>query len=345
MNKQDIVTALVGAKKVPPNSYGAAFAPANIALGKYWGKRDEQLNLPITNSLSISLGDRGTYTEIARTATNCDEIYVNGAAIAKNSEFYLRFIEFLDLFRLPGVYFKIITNSNIPIAAGVASSASGFAAATRALNELFAWNLSESSLSILARLGSGSACRSLWHGFVEWHAGKANDGLDSFAIPLPYIWPTLRVGLLIFTTAAKLISSRRAMAVTVNTSPFYSLWPARVNQTIAAVKAAIIAQDFSKFGTSIENNALEMHALMLTAKPTIIYNIAATLVGMEQVWQARKQGIEVYFTQDAGPNLKLLFLAKDQAALKIIFPNLEIIAPWITTNTNERQVIREQVYG
>ena len=329
MNKQEIVTTLIGKKKRPQKSSGEAFAPSNIALCKYWGKRQEQLILPVTNSLSISLGNKGTYTKIELSSLPKDEVYLNSFVVEPTNRLYIALVEFLDVFRPAGVCFKVTTDSNIPIAAGVASSASGFASVIKALNDLFTWSLPGRSLSILARLGSGSASRSLWHGFVEWNAGEDDEnGLDSFATPLTYLWPQLRIGLLLFSTKPKHISSRVAMVATTSTCPFYSLWPARITAAIADIKAAMQVHDFAKFGTITENNALEMHALMLSTKPPIIYSTADTIWGMEQVWQARKQGIEVYFTQDAGPNLKLLFLEQDQAIIKNIFPMMEVVEPF-----------------
>lgn len=328
MHKQAIVTSIIGEHKVPENQFGEAFAPANIALCKYWGKRTEELNLPVTNSLSISLGNKGTHTRIGINTSNQDEVYLNGTAVTSDNKLYLNLIEFLDLFRPRGMYFKVITNSNIPIGAGVASSASSFAAAVKALNILFAWRLPEQKLSILARLGSGSASRSLWHGFVEWDAGINTDGLDSFAKPLPYLWPELRLGLLLYSSKQKHISSRIAMAATISNCPFYSLWPARVALAIASIKKAIIAHDFANFGQIVETNALEMHALMLATTPPVIYSNADTIAGMKQVWLARKAGIAVYFTQDAGPNLKLLFLQRDEQVIMQLFPGVEVIDPW-----------------
>jgi diphosphomevalonate decarboxylase len=328
MNKQQLVATIIGEKKNPTKQIGEAFAPANIALCKYWGKRNEQLNLPVTNSLSISLGNRGTNTRIEINTSGYDEIILNGKLVTREHKFYSNLISFLNLFRPDGICFKVITDSNIPIAAGVASSASGFAATIKALNDLFAWQLSEQKLSILARLGSGSASRSLWHGFVEWEAGKDTDGLDSFAKPLPYVWPELRIGLLLFSTEQKSISSRQAMAATVNNCPYYSLWPSRVEFAITYMKKAIIERDFVKFGQVLESNALEMHALMLATTPPIMYSNADTIAGMQAVWLARSNGVAVYFTQDAGPNLKLLFLQKDEEVIKKLFPRVELVEPW-----------------
>ena len=328
MNKEEIVTKIIGKNILPKKEFGEGFAPANIALCKYWGKREENINLPITNSLSISLGNRGTYTKILINSIEKDEIYLNEVLIDINSSFYTRLVEFLDFFRPEGIYFKVFTNSNIPVGAGVASSASGFAATIRALNDLFDLNLYEVKLSILARIGSGSASRSLWHGFVEWSAGEDKSGLDSYSTLLPYEWNDLRVGLLIFSNKEKKISSREAMKSTVKTCPFYSLWPTRVSVAIEELKSAINLHDFTKFGNIVEGNALEMHALMLATKPAIIYSNAKTYNGMEKIWQAREDGLEVYFTQDAGPNLKLLFLEKDKEKILDLFSNVDIVSPW-----------------
>lgn len=326
--KQELVDAILtsSAKQPPKQQFGEAFAPANIALCKYWGKRVEELNLPFTNSLSISLGDRGTHTRVE--INDCDEIYLNNKAVGDTDTFYVNIIKFLDLFRPTGMSFKVSTKSNIPIGAGVASSASGFAALVQALNILFGWGLSMQQLSILARLGSGSACRSLWQGFVEWEKGARNDGFDSFAKPLPLTWRQLRLGLLLYSIEQKSVSSRQAMAATVRTCPFYSLWPDRVQTAIHTIKDAINKRDFMKFGQTAETNALEMHAMMLATTPSIIYSNEDTIAGMQQVWQTREQGIAVYFTQDAGPNLKLLFLENEEQTVRQLFPGVEIINPW-----------------
>ena len=328
MNKAQVVQQIIGKAMPPRNAVGSGFAPANIALAKYWGKRSMELNLPVTNSLSISLGDRGSHTQVALHPLAEDVIFLNGEIVAQDSKFSQALIKFLDLFRPDGYSFRIDTHSNIPIAAGVASSASGFAAVTLALNHLFAWDLPLQQLSMLARLGSGSASRSLWPGFVEWHAGVDPNGADSFAEPLPYQWPELRIGLLLFSSQQKPISSRDAMAVSMETSPFYPLWPSCVATAIDQLKTAIVASDFASMAATAESNALAMHALMMTGAPAIIYSTAATIAAQQAIWQARKDGLQVYFTQDAGANLKLLFLAQDAHLLQQLFPSMEIICPW-----------------
>jgi diphosphomevalonate decarboxylase len=304
----------------PKNKSGNAFAPANIALCKYWGKRDVELNLPVTSSLSISLGEKGAHTTISLSDESFDKIKVNGEFISPDTVFAQRLVSFLDLFRpLEKESFFVETNSNIPIGAGLASSACGFAALIQALDALFGWELQKKELSILARLGSGSACRSLWQGFVKWNVGVSADGMDSFAEPLLMKWPELRIELLTLSTEQKSISSREAMNRTVATSPFYKDWPGVVAKDIETIEKALLEKDFSSFGKAVESNAIAMHALMLTASPSILYSKPETIALIKKIWQKRAEGLKVYFTQDAGPNLKLLFLAADAAEIKKSF--------------------------
>lgn len=327
--------------KTPKHSQGVAFAPANVALCKYWGKRHHDLNLPVTNSLSVSLGNYGTHTVIRPWEGHSDSICLNGKELTNvtntnvantnvTKTFVTRLTSFLDLFRHAlhtKTYFRVETESNIPIGSGLASSASGFAAVVLALVELYQWQLERSSLSILARLGSGSACRSLWQGFVEWEMGENILGLDSHGKLLDNTWEDFCVGLFIINPNQKSFSSREAMKITQNTSEFYEMWPKRVAHDLDIIKCAISNRDFTLLGETAESNALSMHALMMTARPSIIYTEPATMQAWNRVFQLRQEGVKLYFTQDAGPNLKLLFLAEDAARISNEFENLLTITP------------------
>lgn len=316
--------------------------------------------MPLTNSLSVSLGNYGALTKISEIEPSSkihqpyDSIWVNNQELTSvhraNSKiqstnlndfiitqaqqsFCTRLVSFLDLFRrTPDIRFRVETEVNIPIAAGLASSACGFAALVKALAELYHWKLEKNQLSILARLGSGSACRSLWHGFVEWEKGERLDGLDSYGVPMDQTFPELRVGLFIVDETEKPISSRLAMKKTKESSPFFSQWPEKVKQDLEAIKMAIQAQDFALLGSSAESNAMAMHALMMTANPPILYMTPETIKGMQAVWRCRAEGLPVYFTQDAGPNLKILFLARDSQIITERFKGLSIIAPFNVIN-------------
>lgn len=312
----------------PRKAQGVAFAPSNIALCKYWGKRCTELNLPITSSLSISLGNKGTSTEITLTE-QAHQIKLNDQSLPQNSLVYQRVANFLNGFQpTPETFFSVTSFNNIPLAAGLASSASGFAALVLALADLFGWTLEASKLSVLARLGSGSASRSLWHGFVKWHAGSRDDGMDSFAEPLEHHWPELRVGLLILNREAKPIGSTEAMQRTVMTAPLYKAWPEQTTNDLNQIKQAIDTKDFVLLGTTAEHNALSMHALMWNTQPPIVYSQPETLAAMQTVWALRASGLPIYFTQDAGANLKLLFLKGMESHLRDNFPTLEIVAPF-----------------
>lgn len=335
ITRQKIARQLIGHNRMPMHENATAYAASNIALCKYWGKRDIELNLPMTDSLSISMNHLGAYSKISLAPEKVDQIFLNGQVMSFNTIFYQRLVEFLDLFRpTADTAFKIQTKTNISVGAGLASSACGFAATIKALDQLFAWNLSAEKLSILARLGSGSACRSIYDGFVLWHAGTTADGLDSFAQPLDYVWDELRVGILLVDGRQKSITSRDAMQATVETCPYYKLWPETLDKAISNTEHALKNKDFWLFGATAESNALAMHALMLSTIPPIIYTQAATLEYMQQIWRARAEGLGIFFTQDAGPNLKLLFLVKDEARVRELFTAIEIVAPFAPVTHN-----------
>lgn len=331
MKKFEVVQKILGSRLYaePKRATAKVFAPTNIALCKYWGKRDQELNLPMTSSLSISLGEKGATTELVVSSHPYDLVYLNHEAIDLTTSFGKRLIQFVDLFRTKMMpRFIVNIESNIPVAAGLASSACGFSALVQVLDHLFGWELSSTELSILARLGSGSASRSIWQGFVEWHVGLKADGMDSFGEPIPDVWPDLCIGLLILSEKEKPLSSRDAMQRTVTTSPFYSDWPLKVSKDLALLKQAISVQDFPLLGRTAESNAMSMHATMLSAWPTIIYMLPETLLAMQKIWQLRHDGLPLYFTQDAGPNLKLLFLKQDAGKVAKEFSGMEILEPF-----------------
>ncbi len=315
----------------PPREYGRAFAPANIALSKYWGKRISALNVPANSSVSISLGHLGARTHISTLkAGDRDEIILNGTRLAPDSDIALRTASFLEEFRRAGYnyFFRLSSETNLPIGAGLASSAAAFAALVLALDDLFAWNLDRRRASILARLGSGSAARSVYTGFVVWHAGTAPDGMDSYAEPLDSDWPELALGLVIVSSRRKHIGSRSGMEHTRSTSPLYAAWVKQAESDFQTICDALRKKDLTKLGETAEANALMMHAAMLAARPPIIYWSPATLRVIQQVHRLRREEqIPIYFTIDAGPNVKLIFEAQQSAAVKRVFPESEIILP------------------
>jgi diphosphomevalonate decarboxylase len=325
--RQTFARCILGDRTLAQVRPAKAFAPANIALVKYWGKRDEHLNLPRTSSLSVSLGTLGTHTALTPIADE-DEIRLDNARIEPADPFAARIRAFLDVFRDPdGPHFRVDTRNTIPTAAGLASSASGFAALTLALNHAAGWDLDARSLSMLARLGSGSACRSLYPGFVEWQAGNRDDGTDSYARPLDVEWPTFRIATLTVSDQPKPVGSRPAMAHTIATSALYQTWPAQADADLQAARIALRTSDFALLGQTAESNALAMHATMIAARPPVLYWLPESVARMQQVWALRRT-LPLYFTMDAGPNLKLLFLAHDEPAVRAHFPDARVIAPF-----------------
>ena len=326
MTAADFLAARLPAR-LEPAALGSAYAPANIALAKYWGKRDRALNLPVNGSLSISLGALGTHTVVC--AAERDSLRLNGVAAAPDSVLHRRTFAFIDLWRRGEAQpLHIDTRNTIPTAAGLASSASGFAALTLALARYWQLDIADSDLSAIARLGSGSAARSLWHGFVKWQRGTRDDGSDSHAAPLASDWQELRIALVEIDGGTKKTASGDGMNHTTATSPLYAAWPATAAADLAAIEAAIHARDFRTLGSVAEANALAMHATMLAARPALCYLQAQTLATLQRLWQARADGLDIYATIDAGPNVKILCRAADEAAVRAAFPQALWVNPF-----------------
>lgn len=328
IQSQFVKKVLLGGKSLQ-KAEGSAFAPSNIALCKYWGKRDAGLNLPINSSLSISLGELGTHTQI-RLRERGDVVCLNGVQQAAESGFVQRIGAFLDLFRpvLGSLFFEVRTQNTIPTAAGLASSASGFAALVLALNDLAGWGIDRKQLSMLARLGSGSASRSVYEGFVQWNAGQQSDGTDSFAERLEIEWPELRVGIVEVSADRKPVGSRDGMNRTVVTSELYKSWPDQARADLFSIRSAIEQFDFALLGKTAERNALAMHATMLSAWPPLLYLQPDSVEQIHKVQRTRADGLEVYLTIDAGPNIKLLFLAESEREVCEAFPGIRVIRPF-----------------
>jgi diphosphomevalonate decarboxylase len=296
-----------------------ARAHANIALIKYWGKRDKILNLPMNSSVSITLDTLHTTTTIEPDDKLIKDIVVlNNQELSSSSIQYQRIVEHLNLIRQPGSPKAIITSkNNFPTGSGLASSSSGFAALTKAAAEAYGLDLDKKELSIIARQGSGSASRSLFGGFVEWSKGKKKDGSDSFAnqlFPASH-WPELSLLVCIVDPKEKKISSRVGMEQTVQTSPFYQGWLDTIEQDLENMRKAIQTKDFELLGKTAEHNCLKMHATMHTTEPSNIYWKPETIKVIQCVQTLRSSGIPCYFTMDAGPQVKVLCLDTHKKAV------------------------------
>lgn len=334
MLKTDIFASLLPTKTPTPLGEVEAFAPSNIALCKYWGKRNRELNLPINDSLSVSLAHLGSRTKLIPIDGDRDQVVLNGKALSADDGFVIKLIQFLDLYRRDeNTCVRVETHNNIPTAAGLASSASGFAALTKAIDQFYGFNLPVDQLSALARMGSGSACRSLYTGFVQWKMGLREDGMDSHGYPVETRWPELRLGLLTLTEAAKAVGSREGMQRTTDSAHLYQSWPAQAAADLVKLQQAISEQDFRVLGETAEHNALAMHATMIASWPPLLYWQPESVASMHKIWQLREQGLPLYFTMDAGPNIKLLFLAEDEKTVTEAFPHVQVVAPFQTSES------------
>ncbi|APT19221.1 mevalonate pyrophosphate decarboxylase [Amylolactobacillus amylotrophicus DSM 20534] len=289
---------------------GKARAHTNIALIKYWGKANNQLKLPQNSSLSMTLDAFYTDTnfQLLEQSTTTESSFSLNNVVQEpaSSRRVFDYIETLqDRYRLPHDKFKIQTTNHVPTSAGLASSSSAFAALAQAFVAAYQLDVDKQELSRLARLGSGSATRSIYGGFVEWQ--KGTDDQDSIAMPIDE-QPTIDLCLLAveINFASKGISSTAGMQQVVNTSPYYGVWRTEAERGVIQMKQAIKANDFTAIGTLAERSALAMHALNFTANPPFTYLEPETIHAIKLVEQLRIQGIECYFTIDAGPNVKIL---------------------------------------
>lgn len=297
-----------------------ARAHSNIALAKYWGKRDAALNIPAVGSISITLDGLHTDTTVTFARDHVrDELWLNGSLQTADNPGMRRASIVLDLVRERAgtdVRATIHSVNNFPTGAGLASSASGFAALAVAACAAAGIEQSPRELSILARRGSASAARSLFGGYAELHTGTAADGSDAFAEPLMTgaEWP-LSVVVAITDTEAKAVSSTVGMATTSATSPFYRAWVDSSEALLDQMRAAIRSHDLEQVGELTEHSCLALHSLMFTTRPALIYWNAATVAAIHTVRELRAGGLPVYFTIDAGPQVKALCRSEDAAAV------------------------------
>lgn len=284
-----------------------AQAHPNIALVKYWGKQNAKGNLPAAPSLSITLDTLHTTTQVAE-ASQADRIYLNDKKSNDNKiANWLRALRVT--YNIP--YLEVRTQNNFPTAAGLASSASGFAALVTAINAECKLGLKPNKLSELARHASGSAARSLFGGFValegpDWQARPILDASD---------WP-LRTVVAITTTEQKKTSSSAGMALSKDTSPYYSAWVSSTHTDFHAGLQCIAKQDFPALAELAEYSCLKMHGLMLSSNPGLIYWNPATVACIHAIRELRLSGVPVFFTVDAGPQVKAVCLADAERAVR-----------------------------
>jgi len=300
-----------------------AVAPSNIAFIKYWGKADDVLRLPLNSSLSMNLSNAYTTTTIEFSSFyKEDDVILLDGTFSPNE--IARVILGLDRIRKRAdvqLRARVVTSNTFPKGTGAAASASGFAALTVAGFAALGLTLSEKELTVFARMGSGSACRSIPDGFVLWEQGNSSDTSYAYSLYPNTYWDLYDILVIVDTTMKKVSTTEGQEGV--KTSPF---WHARVQgipEKIERMKTALREKNFSLLGEIIEEDCLSMHKVMQTQNPPIFYWNDATQKLMKIVKEWRNEGILVYFTIDAGPNIHLICEKPTVETLKKKFPEIE----------------------
>ena len=311
---------------------------------RYWGKRDPTLNLPTNSSLSVTLSQKSLRTH---TTASCSEKYqepdtllLNGKQEAiQSSKRTLACLSHLrrlrqeleradaSLPKLSSYPLRIVSENNFPTAAGLASSAAGFAALVRAVANLYQLPQSPTELSLIARQGSGSACRSLMGGYVAWRAGSKEDGSDSVAeeIAPASHWPDMRAIILVVSAAKKDVASTEGMQLTVRTSPFSALrFKEVVPIAMARMEKAIHDKDFPSFAEVTMRDSNSFHATCLDSWPPIQYmnDVSRAAVKLVENINAKAGKLVCAYTFDAGPNAVIYYLAESTELVAGVFRTL-----------------------
>ncbi len=288
-----------------------AIAQPNIALIKYWGKRDIERNLPAVGSISVTLRDLYTAMDVDFVdGLEDDELTLNGAA---DDRMLPRLSDCLD--RVAGTRrprARIVSECNFPIAAGLASSASAFAAATLAAAAAAGKDFTGAELVSLAGRASGSAARSLLGGFVE--LSNRDSGIELRQLRTAGEWP-LHVVVAITESGPKPVGSTEAMEISRRTSPFYSSWVEQQAHDLDTARSAIAGRDFGKLAAIAEHNCLKMHSIMWASRPPMVYWNAATMRCLQTIRRLQGAGVDVFFTIDAGPQVKAICPPEQAAAV------------------------------
>ena len=283
-----------------------ATAPANIALIKYWGQSDPSINLPNNDSVSFNLSNAFTETTVEfLPKLKTDQVQFNGAVAP--DKFTAKVTKQLDWVRsIAGTTARaqVNTTNNFPTGAGIASSASGMAALSVAGAKALGLDLSTTELSILARKGSGSACRSIPDGFVIWH--KGTDDASSYAESLyPADYWDIHNTIVVVQQGEKKVSSLAGHQSAL-TSTLYPSRISAISKSVAETLSALKRRDFTALGETAEAEAINLHAIMMTSRPSVMYWSPETLLVIEHVKALREAGVECYFTIDAGANVHVL---------------------------------------
>ncbi|TMS99104.1 diphosphomevalonate decarboxylase [Apilactobacillus kunkeei] len=281
-----------------------ARAHTNIALVKYWGKENEHLIIPANSSLSLTLDEFYTDTSVRfDESLDSDVVTLNGNDV--NDEKITKFMDIIRKNAKINTFAHIQSINHVPTSAGLASSASAYAALAAAGSKAAGLNLNEKDLSRLARRGSGSATRSIFGGFAAWNKGNDDETSYGYSIQNPVKMDVNMIAI-ILDNQPKKISSRKGMKISIETSPYYESWIQQTTEDFQTIKDAIKQNDFTTLGKTAELNAMRMHSLTLSSDPSYLYINADSLEVINMVKELRENGVECYYTMDAGPNVKII---------------------------------------
>ena len=303
-------------------STAAAAAHPNIAFIKYWGNQDDALRIPANGSLSMNLDGLETRTTVQfDTSLAADQLFINGEPV--EGEGLTRVSATLDRIRqLAKLKTAALVRSenSFPSGTGIASSASAFAALVLAGATALGLCLSERELSQLARLGSGSASRSIPGGFVEWQAGTDHESSYAFSIAGPEHWDLVDY-IVLLSSQHKVVGSTQGHKL-ADTSPLQAARVADAERRLEVCRKALLEKDFPTFAEVVEQDSNLMHSVMMTSSPPLYYWDSGTLEVIKSVCEWREEGLQVCFTIDAGPNVHVLCPGSEAEKVKRRLTNL-----------------------
>jgi len=300
-------------------------SPANIAFIKYWGKKDKKLRIPENSSISMNLSDLYTITtvEFSKSFKKDSFKFQNEPASTEEKQRVFKNLDRIRETAKINLSARVVSKNNFPKSTGLSSSASGLSALIVAGCKAAGLNLSKRELSKLARVASGSACRSIPDGFVEWQAGYSDESSYSYSLYPPQHWK-------LYDVVAIVSREKKGVRSTVGhslapTSPFLKTRLQEMEKKIKLIKKYLQQKDFSALGELTEKEALNMHAVMITSWPPLLYWTPNTLVLMKLVQKWRKEGLEVYFTINTGQDVHILVLEKNLKKLVNRLKKLKIV--------------------
>ncbi len=318
-----------------------AQASSDVALVKYWGKKDKILRLPANGSISMILDSLYSTTTVEFSPSlSKDEVFIGGETEEGETS---RVIKHLDRIRAlaqsqnlikENIFAKVVSENNFPKSTGLSSSGSGFAALTIAASKAIGLDLSEKELSILARQGSGTACRCVYGGFVEWLDGETSEESYSQSFAEPDSFP-IRDLVAIVSEDKKNLSSTEGHDL-AETSLFFTARQEKIGEKLTNVKKAILDKDFVTLGELIEAEALEFHSILLTSKPNILLFYPGTIEVMQAVRKLRKEGIPTYFTINTGFNVHVLTLPQYEKEVLNLLQSLPSVQKIISSSVGEK---------